>query len=247
MIGPIRSTVKEPGFYLYPGMDMSGKASESEQQAWPEKAKQGPVGVLIVQPQGSEFVMLHSAVTELGTNIVSALLAALLLAQVRSGRLLERVGFVTLLGVLAFVTIIVPYWNWYSFPDAFVAGEAIDHAPAGSSRAWCWRRSSGRPRARSPRRVERHFDGVRGDANDPHHPHPAFFSAGFASSADVWSCTIFQPSGSLRKMTVNRPPGVVPSGMVSCQRPRASTASGPSGSTSSAENASRPIARPSAW
>ena len=129
VVGPIRSTVKEPGFYLYPGMDMSGKASESEQKAWAEKAKQGPVGVLIVQPQGSEFVMLHKLGTELGTNIVSAPLAALLLAQVRVGAgYWMRVGFVTLLGVLAFVTIIVPYWNWYSFPDAFVAGEAIEHA-----------------------------------------------------------------------------------------------------------------------
>ena len=129
VVGPIRSTVKEPGFYLYPGMDMSGKASESEQKAWAEKAKQGPVGVLIVQPQGSEFVMLHRLLTELGTNIVSALLAALLLAQVRAGAgYWTRVGFVTLLGVLAFVTIIVPYWNWYSFPEAFVAGEAIEHA-----------------------------------------------------------------------------------------------------------------------
>ena len=43
-------------------MDMSGKASESEQKAWAEKAKQGPVGVLIVQPQGSEFVIASQAV-----------------------------------------------------------------------------------------------------------------------------------------------------------------------------------------
>ena len=58
-------------------------------------------------------------------------------------------------------------------------------------------------------------------------PHPAFFragvtgDAGFGSSLEVWSCTIFQPSGSFRKITVNRPPGLLPSGMVSCHRPRA--------------------------
>ncbi len=128
VVGPIRSTIKDPGFYLFPGMDMSGKASESEQQAWLEKAKQGPVGVVIVRPQGGEGLSPRLLLTELGTNLASALLAALLLAQVRVGAgYWTRVGFVTLLGILAFVTVLVPYWNWYSFPSDFVATEAIEH------------------------------------------------------------------------------------------------------------------------
>jgi hypothetical protein len=128
VVGPIRSTVKDPGFYLFPGMDMSGKASESEQQAWLEKAKQGPVGILIVQPQGGDGVTPRRLLTEAGTNILSALLAALLLAQVRvTAGYWTRVGFVTLLGVLAFLTVLVPYWNWYSFPTDFLASEAIEH------------------------------------------------------------------------------------------------------------------------
>jgi hypothetical protein len=129
VVDPIRSAVKEPGFYVFPGMDMCGKASESEQQAWQEKAKQGPVGVLIVRPRGSEFVMSRLLLTEVGTNIVSALLAALLLAQVRvTAGYWTRVAFVTLFGVFAFVTILTPYWNWYYFPADFVATEAIEHA-----------------------------------------------------------------------------------------------------------------------
>jgi hypothetical protein len=128
VVGPIRSTIKAPGFYLFPGMDMSGKASESEQKAWEERAKQGPVGVLIVQPQGGDGISPRLLLTELGTNTVSALLAALLLAQVRvTAGYWTRVGFVTLLGILAFVTVLVPYWNWYSFPADFVASEAIEH------------------------------------------------------------------------------------------------------------------------
>jgi hypothetical protein len=128
VVGPIRSTVKDPGFYVFPGMDMSGKASESEQKAWEEKAKQGPVGVLIVQPQGGDGVTPRRLLTELGTNTVSALLAALLLAQVRGTvGYWRRVGLVTLLGIFALVTVIVPYWNWYSFPADFVASEAIEH------------------------------------------------------------------------------------------------------------------------
>jgi hypothetical protein len=128
VIATIRSTMKAPGFYLFPDMDKSGKASESEQQAWAEKAKQGPVGVLIVRPDGREFAMGPLLLTELGTNIASALIAALVLSQVRAGASYwTRVALVTLLGVFALVTVVVPFWNWYSFPADFVASEAIEH------------------------------------------------------------------------------------------------------------------------
>jgi len=128
VVGPIRSTVKEPGFYLFPGMDMSGQASESEQQAWLERAKKGPVGVVVVRPQGGEGLTPRLLLTELGTNTLSALLAALVLSQIRVGvGYWRRVGVVTLLGLFAFMTVLGPYWNWYSFPSDFVATEAIEH------------------------------------------------------------------------------------------------------------------------
>lgn len=57
------------------------------------------------------------------------MLAALILSQVRVGASYwTRVAIVTLLGIFAFVTVIVPYWNWYSFPADFVTSEAIEHA-----------------------------------------------------------------------------------------------------------------------
>ena len=125
VIGAMRDTIREPGFYFFPGMDMSRQASESEEQAWQAKVKQGPVGVIIVRPSGGEAMSPRQLGTELATNVVSALLAAFLLTFVRSGYW-GRVLFVTLLGVFGFLTISVPYWNWYGFPVDFTAAEAID-------------------------------------------------------------------------------------------------------------------------
>jgi hypothetical protein len=124
----VRSTIQAPGWYLFPGLENCKQASESERQAVMEKAKQGPVGVLIVRPQGGEIRLPSLLATEFGTNVVSSLLAALLLAHVGVGAgYWKRVGLVTLLGLFAFVTVIVPYWNWYYFPADFVASEAIEH------------------------------------------------------------------------------------------------------------------------
>jgi hypothetical protein len=125
VLGAMRDTIREPGFYLFPGMDMSGKASDSERQAWHAKVKQGPAGVLVIQPSGGEGMSPRQLGTELATNVVSALLAAFLLTFVRSGYG-GRVLFVTLLGAFGVLTISVPYWNWYGFPVDFTAAEAID-------------------------------------------------------------------------------------------------------------------------
>ncbi len=125
VLGAVRDTIREPGFYFLPGKDMSKQASESEEQIWLEKVKKGPVGVLVVQPSGGEAMSPRQLGTEFATNVVSALLAAFLLTWVRSGYW-GRVFFVTLLGVFGFLTISVPYWNWYGFPTEFTAAEAID-------------------------------------------------------------------------------------------------------------------------
>jgi len=125
VIGAMRDSIREPGFYFFPGKDMSGEVSESEEQVWQAKVKQGPVGVIIIRPSGGEAMSFRQLGTELATNIVSALLAGFLLTSIRSGYW-GRVLFVTLLGVFGFLTISVPYWNWYGFPCDFTIAESID-------------------------------------------------------------------------------------------------------------------------
>jgi hypothetical protein len=126
VVTAMRGAIREPGFYFFPGMDKSRQASKSEQEAWEQKMKKGPWGVLIIHPEGGEAMLPRQLGTELATNIVAALLAASLLAQVRSGYT-GRVLFVTLLGAFGFVIVNVPYWNWYGFPADFTIAQAIEH------------------------------------------------------------------------------------------------------------------------
>src|SRR5262249_62383345 len=116
VVGAMRNAIQQPGFYFFPYLDMK-EASEATQRAWSEKLKKGPSGILVIHPEGSEAMSPRQLGTELGTNVVCALLAALLLSQVRpDSSYWGRVAFVTLLGIFGFVTISVPYWNWYGFP-----------------------------------------------------------------------------------------------------------------------------------
>ena len=128
--GPIRSTVKEPGFYCSRGWTCPGRAS-SPSRGRAEKAKQGPVGVLIVHPQGREFVRARCCYGA-GNDIVSASWRPCCCPGPGRGRLLDARGMVTVLGLLAFVTIVVPDLEPVLFPGAFVAPRPSSISPAGS-------------------------------------------------------------------------------------------------------------------
>jgi hypothetical protein len=125
VLATFRSSITEPGFYFFPGLDHSRTASQSEKEAFMAKIQQGPTGILVIHPEGAEAMSPKQLGTELATNVVSALLAAWLLSKVASG-FTGRVLFVTLLGVFGFITISVPYWNWYGFPTDFTTAEGID-------------------------------------------------------------------------------------------------------------------------
>ena len=116
----------ENGLYIFPGAEMTRARTKDEEAAWTAKLKAGPSGLLIIRLEGAEPMMPLQLGTEFGTNVVSALLAGLLLSATRL-RFAGRVGFVTLLGLFGFVIVDVPHWNWYGFPNDFTVAAGIEH------------------------------------------------------------------------------------------------------------------------
>ena len=125
VVAAIKDTIREPGFYFIPGRDMSKPLSKSEEEAYTAKIKQGPSGVMVIHPEGSDSMSPRQLLTELGSSIVAAFLAALVLTQVRSGYF-GRVLVVTAMGLFGFLSILVSYWNWYGFPTDFTIGAVLD-------------------------------------------------------------------------------------------------------------------------
>ena len=122
----MKQTAPSDGMYLYPWADMNKPMTPSEEAVWTEKLKAGPSGLLLIKTGGTEPKLSRQLGTEFGTNVVSALVAGLLLAATRLG-FAGRVGFVTLLGLFATLTVNVPYWNWYGFPTDFTLAALIEH------------------------------------------------------------------------------------------------------------------------
>ena len=125
VLGALRANVREDGFYFFPAAGMSPDMSEAEHEAWAERMRTGPTGMMVVHPQGAEPAMARQLVLELLSDILAALLVAFGLAHVLApyGR---RVLLVALAGVFAWLVVSASYWIWYGFPEAYLGAELVE-------------------------------------------------------------------------------------------------------------------------
>ena len=127
------------GFYLFPGTGAGPNATRAEKQAamrdYGKKLAVNPSGVLVYHPPGASALTGRQLGTEFLTELIEALLAAILLAQTRLGSFGSRMGFIVVLGLAAAITTNIPYWNWYGFPASYTAAymmiEFVDYLVAG--------------------------------------------------------------------------------------------------------------------
>jgi hypothetical protein len=125
--GAVKGGVSESGLYMIPPMPGRG-ADDAAKESWLKKTAEGPYALMVVHPAGLETSPVKALATQAISTIVAALIMAILLAcavpTLRSyGR---RLIFVTMIGLCAGVLILIPYWNWYHFPEAFVIRSVAD-------------------------------------------------------------------------------------------------------------------------
>lgn len=110
--------IDEAGMYSFPWMDAEESLSKDAYADWAEKYQKGPVGLLLFRPEGQSPLNRNQLAIQFATDLVSALLAAVLLSLTRL-KFFGRVLFVTGLGLFSWVTFSIPYWNWYGFSGLF--------------------------------------------------------------------------------------------------------------------------------
>lgn len=113
------------GLYLFPGLGAGPNPTSTQRNAamknYEPKLAANPSGLLIYHPPGAKGITGGKLGLEFLTEFVEALLAVILLAQTRISSYAGKVGFITLVGIVAAVTSNIPYWNWYGFPGNYTA------------------------------------------------------------------------------------------------------------------------------
>lgn len=125
VLAAMRESMPEAGVYMFPGIDMSGDLTKEEEEAWTLKVRSGPSGLMSYIPSSGTTMGAGTLGAELLSNVLAALCVAFVLARV-AGSILQRALASALIGLAAWLSILVSFRTWYSFSDAFVLGELGD-------------------------------------------------------------------------------------------------------------------------
>jgi hypothetical protein len=129
----LRTAISEPGFYIYPGPNMKpGRTKEqkdADNASYQAKFRQGPRGILIFSPGGTDFNFPRALVNQFVFILAGALILAWILSAGAAGSTYgTRILIVLLTSIFAGIVILLPYWNWYGFPLSYVLGDIVGWA-----------------------------------------------------------------------------------------------------------------------
>lgn len=140
VLAAARDSLPGEGVYVIPGLAPDKMSDEAAIKAYSEKAKVNPYAFVVYQPVGQDGMdMTDNLIKQFITDTLSALIVAFVLA-LGSFAFGKRVLTATALGLFSWLTISVPYWNWYRFPLDFTIGNLLEQLVgwflAGLAMAW---------------------------------------------------------------------------------------------------------------
>lgn len=127
VVACMKSNIPDAGLYFAPGMDMSKRPTDEEYAAWSARYEAGPNVFLVYRPTGMTPMSPRQLGIELLSNILAALVGAFMLSFVQPS-FFSRVVVATGIGIAAWLSINVSYYDWYRFPANFVASELVEQA-----------------------------------------------------------------------------------------------------------------------
>lgn len=116
----------KPAVYMLPDYPEDRDLTQEEQDALMQRYSDGPTAFLVFQPSGMNPGYAMYFIWEILAGILGGFLAAFVVFKSGAEHFWCKVGTVTIMGLFAWVTISIPYWNWYRFPTSFTLGQGID-------------------------------------------------------------------------------------------------------------------------
>lgn len=126
VISTLKENINEEGVYIIPGFDYKKEHTKEDEKIWAEKYAKGPIGFLVYKPVGVNPMAGTNFFFEILVSFLGGLLASFIVLKSKPEKFWCRVGIVTFMGIFAWLTISIPYWNWYKFPLDFTLAQGID-------------------------------------------------------------------------------------------------------------------------
>lgn len=144
----IAGSTSGEGIYMYPSLAPEQWGDDAAMEAFGAQTAGKPYAFVVFQPGGNPATaaMGPSLVKHFASELLGALVVAWVLA-LAPWAFRRRVLVAAALGAFSWLSISVPYWNWYMFPANFtianLADQVIGWTLAGAAIAW-WLGRGGR-------------------------------------------------------------------------------------------------------
>jgi hypothetical protein len=136
---------EQAGVYMLPSLDPKKMGDATEVRAYSIKAVRSPYAFVVYQPQGTDMMQMGP---QIGRQWASDTLSALALAFVIGLAVVgfrRRLAIAAAAAVFAWLSTLLPYWNWYRFPLDFTLAALVEQLIgwliAGAAMAWWLGRS----------------------------------------------------------------------------------------------------------
>ncbi len=138
VLATMKAGLPGTGVYYLPGLAGEKMNDEAAVKAYSAKALANPGAFIVYQTEGKDGMdMGGNLAMEFASNVVAAMLLAVLMGLVEAR---HRFMLALAVGVFAWLTVNVPYLNWYRFPLDFtlaaLAQIVIGWALAGLVMGW---------------------------------------------------------------------------------------------------------------
>jgi hypothetical protein len=135
------------GVYIVPSVDPAKMHDKVVMDAYAAKSKASPYAWVVYLPQGDDLSDMSGQLPRQWASDTLAALALAFVMGLASFSFITRLSIALAGAVFAWLTNVVPYWNWYRFPTDFTVAALIEQMVgwllAGAVMAW-WLGRDGR-------------------------------------------------------------------------------------------------------
>jgi hypothetical protein len=122
----MQMNMEQRGVYIFPGMPTTTDKAVVDEYS--QKYKDGPVGMIIYDPEGSDPMSPAQMIIGFIISFLSAFFVAWFLSRstAAASTYIARVAYCGMLGIFVSVSVHLVNWNWMGFPPDYTVGWIID-------------------------------------------------------------------------------------------------------------------------
>jgi hypothetical protein len=117
---------QQAGVYLLPSFDPHKWGDPAAKAAYAKKAVASPYAMVVYLPQGDDMTLMGGQLSRQWASDTLASLALALVMGLAALGFAKRMLMAAIAPIFAWLSILVPYWNWYRFPGSFTWAALIE-------------------------------------------------------------------------------------------------------------------------